>query len=626
MFAIASKMKCSLQDLAIALETNLKSLIFLLLVCVLALVQMVYQLTLPGPYYDEAYHTVYAIWILTDKPVLWGPPFAYTILGLPVLGSLGYYAGPFESYMAFLPMTLFGINVPAVRIVPILLTIGTLPFVYFLMRNRFGVISAYATAVLFAVQPSLLLWSRVGLYPFSILVFLTFSSLYCFNRWLLTRTLRWLVVGSFLLGLGFETFISFTWYILALIVATILMRIDTHVRIRHIPLVAISFLAGVGPYLIPWVTGENINFFVNHAATSYSGVSNLTYAQNLVQRISQFGILVEGSGFSFYGGVHSNPLATILFAASWVGTLLLIILSRSRLRNDRKPHLFPFVVFTSILLQTPVTIASLSFYQLLPLLPFSLMLEGCFFAALWNADRTILRSVSTPRIRPLLRSCRILLLLALSLSIVLDLSTTAAYQADLRKSGGVDRWTDATYQAADYLVSRNCPYVLAVDWGLSWGLLLASGGRLSVRDIFWVNGEEFKIVANRYIDTAKDSCFISWRVGGSWNRLEVLQETVRDRIDSLVLEKTFYQRDGTPVIDIYRIANDQQSVPNRAPATFRNVIICCEVSYCGDGSEGQLIFPSRDSFSQSTASLCVVNTLPPLSQPAEDPIYKRSFP
>ena len=132
------------------LTKNLRSAVFLSMVSVVAFLQMVYQVTLPGPYYDEVYHSVYATWILTGKQLLWGPPFSYTLFGLPILGSLGYYTGPLESYLVFLPLSLLGINILAIRALPIFFAIVTLPFLFFFMRNRFGGVSAYLTTLLFA--------------------------------------------------------------------------------------------------------------------------------------------------------------------------------------------------------------------------------------------------------------------------------------------------------------------------------------------------------------------------------------------------------------------------------------------------------------------------------------------
>ena len=541
--------------LSMLLTKTARNVIFLFLTSAVAFLQMVYQLKLPGPYYDEAAHSVYAIWLLTGRPVLWGPPFAYDALGVPILGSTGYYVGPFESYLSLLSMSLLGINVIALRLPPIFFAIATLPFVFFFTKNLFGEISAFVTTLLLAIQPSLILWSRVGLYPFSIVVFFICSSLYMFQRWLWTRKTSWLVMGTFLLGLGFETFITFVWYIVALVTAVLIMRINTHIRKRQIFLMTASFLAGVGPYLIPWLSGENISFFTRHAAVSYAGVNNLMYVDNLILRLYHLRVLLEGSGFyHIYGETRfSSPLATSLLGASLLGIVLLVALLKRAQGKGSKRHLFLTALLTVILLQTPITISSLNPYQLLPLIPFSMMIIGSFVGSVWELDKVLRKSFHNPKTRSLLKSCKVVLLLFLCSSVLMDLSTTMGYHNDLRQSGGVGRWNSAIYDAANYLVSANCNHILAGDWGLSYSLLVASGGKLDVRDIFWTQGEAFKNAASQYLGTP-NVCYVFWINPTIWSRLPLLQEVVSSKGKSLSLEKTLYQSDGIPSIDIYRIA------------------------------------------------------------------------
>jgi 4-amino-4-deoxy-L-arabinose transferase-like glycosyltransferase len=552
--------------LKMELTKTTRTVIFLFLTSAIAFLQMAYQITLPGPYYDEAYHGVYASWLFMGKQVLWGRPFAYSVLGVPILGSLGYYAGPFESYLSLFSMSLLGINIIALRIPPIFFAVATLPFVFFFVNELLGEISAFVTTLLFAVQPSLILWSRVGFYPFSIVVFFICSSLYMFQRWLSTRKRSSLAIGAFLLGLGFETFITFAWYTVALVMTVLLLRINTHIKKHHIFIFTAGFLIGVGPYLLPWLSGDNISFFIQYALVSHAGVNNLNYIDNLLVRLDQLRILIDGSGFGFLGGVHSNPLAIGVLTVSLLGTVVLAFLLRRKQPKVARGHLFLVAMFTLIVIQIPVTINSLESYQLMPLIPFSLMIIGAFVGTVWNLGtaerrriprRTTRRRITRKPPNPTaFRWLRLLLVILLLSSLFLDVSTTVAYQRDLAQSGGLGSWSAAIYDAAAYLMSKNCSYVLAVDWGLSWGLLIASGGRLNVRDIFWVDGDAFRYVVNSYVQTVSSSqlCFVSWRnIGTSFNRLDLLRTIVASWNRSLTLDRTFYQRDGTPVIDIYQI-------------------------------------------------------------------------
>ena len=558
---ITRRIRLTSSGIVLPLKTY-RNFVFLSVVSVIAFLQMIYQITLPGLYYDEAYHAVYGTWILTGQRVLFGRPLVYNILGLPILGSGGggYYVGPLQGYLALLSMALFGINVVALRILPILFTVAALPFVFFFMKSRFGSISAYVSTCLFAFQPSLLLYSRLGLWASTILVFFLCSSLYFFDKWLSTGNRVLLAIGFLLLGLGFETFITFAWYILALAVTVIILRIKINVRRPDIPLLLGSFTAGVGPYLLSWFTGDTPYFISRYWQVSRVGINNLDYAGNLFRRLSDFRILMEGSAFTFYGNVHSNSVSLALFGVSIFGLTFLFIL-RWRLGVNNKTgkgHVGLIALFTLMLLQTPFTISTFNELHLIPLLPLSLMIVGAFAGTIWNADEVEWKHFNSPRIRLALRFAKIVALLVLCSSVVLDFSVVFAYQTDLQRTGGVSRWSDAIYKASDYLMNAtNCTYVLAVDWGLSWPLFVISGGRLHVREMVLEPPNSFEIEAKYWMSLMKERllCFIAWRPNWATdlNKLDLLQKLVRDRNDLLVLERTFYQRDLTPVIDIYRI-------------------------------------------------------------------------
>jgi hypothetical protein len=122
---------------------------------------------------------------------------------------------------------------------------------------------------------------------------------------------------------------------------------------------------------------------------------------------------------------------------------------------------------------------------------------------------------------------------------------------DLSRTRGEGPWTDAIYDAAHYMEAVNCGYILAEDWGISYGLLIASSGRLNVRDIFWLQGEDLKKSVENYIRLG-NVCFVSWRVPTGLAQMQLLRLTLAERGQSLILEKTFYQADGTPSIDLYR--------------------------------------------------------------------------
>lgn len=99
-------------------------------------------------------------------------------------------------------------------------------------------------------------------------------------------------------------------------------------------------------------------------------------------------------------------------------------------------------------------------------------------------------------------------------------------------------------------------------------------GKMNVSDIFWSTGESFQSEVMAWIRAVDDRslCFVAWRVNASLSRLDLLRQTFRDWKKSLLLENTFYQRDGTPLIDVYRIGEQGTRSMHRDDEPFSDLI------------------------------------------------------
>jgi 4-amino-4-deoxy-L-arabinose transferase-like glycosyltransferase len=513
------------------------------------------QLSLPGLYYDEASHAVYGALLLSGTPwtQFWGPPIVYTIRGWKILGSVDYYVGPLQGYVALVSMYFLGISPIALRIPPIFFTICTIPFLYCLMRKRFGKMPALVTTLSFAFNPSVLLYTRIGFWVMLPVVFLVVSALYFLDKWLSTRNIRNLIIASIIIGLGIQTFITVTWFALAGLIVTLLyLRIIP--RPREIAASLASFLCGVGPFLLPWLDGRDLSFFYHYSQVSHGGVNNLAYFANFAARIVQFKAIMESSTFGFFGGIHANLFNVVVFCVSFLGIIVLLI-SRPGQSETRRGKTVIILLFSLMFLQTPITINSLQPYHLLIFLPFSLIIVGVFFGSLWNGE-WMTHTWARSRKRKL-KYTRVLLLLVLCISVLFDATTLQAYQSDLSRSGGTGFWTDAVYAAAAYLQDINCTNVAALDWGLSYPLIIASAGRLNVYDVFWTS-QLFVNQVNFLIRTSSDHqlCFVSWT--GPLGRIHQVSPVTAENLlarsgYSLQYLKTFYQRDSTPAIMVFRL-------------------------------------------------------------------------
>jgi 4-amino-4-deoxy-L-arabinose transferase-like glycosyltransferase len=551
--------------MASVLKTHQDS-IFLCIISGMALLQMAYEITLPGLYYDEAYHAVYGVMILTGRTILFGT-MAYGIWSFqrfPILTAVSApYVGPLQGYLALVSMFFFGINATALRIFPILFTAASLPLLFLFVKKRFGTCAAYFATLIAAFQPSLLLYSRLGFDTSSMLVFFICSSLYCFDRWLSFRQTSALAIGFLLLGLGLEVHLMFAWYIIALAMTTVIFRIHIHLRKRNIPIILASFVAALGPYVIPWMTGEVPDYVLHFARTSSLGIDNLAYTDHLLLRLSELAGLVDGSAGTVgveVVGVNHNPLAIPILLGSIVGIALLATAGRRMGDGTGRTGLWLITMFVLIFVQSPFTIHSFNTLHLILLLPFSFMIVGCFAGTVFHSNDILLRGPSYRESRVGVRVCKTVLLLVLSCSVLIDVSNTVRYYTTLEQTGGWGPWSDAIYQAADYLTRSSCSVVLATDWGLSFPLLVSSGGKLNVRDSEYGQDQMFQAEVNNWVGSVgvHRVCFVSyasqWRNSyGPPNRLDLIGDMARRMNATLILEKIFYQRDLTPVIDVYRI-------------------------------------------------------------------------
>ncbi|MCL5994676.1 MAG: glycosyltransferase family 39 protein, partial [Chloroflexi bacterium] len=141
------------------------------------------QLNLPGLYYDEALDLAPMLQVMHGEPteLLRGigvtiGTYTYPVMLLDYMGNLnGYLTIPF--------MALFGPGVIAARLQPIVFSALTIVLAYALARAWFGRGVAAVTALLLAVNPSFIWFSRQGISVTSVMTVFSLGSLLLLDRW-----------------------------------------------------------------------------------------------------------------------------------------------------------------------------------------------------------------------------------------------------------------------------------------------------------------------------------------------------------------------------------------------------------------------------------------------------------
>jgi 4-amino-4-deoxy-L-arabinose transferase-like glycosyltransferase len=322
------------------------------LACVIFLAISLYQLDLPGLYTDEAYDVIPAMQMALGHHVeLQGDVLDLGGLRLPLMSSSAYQ-GVTYTYLAVPFFALGGVNVVSLRFMTVLVGMLGVVLSYFLARSWFGRGAGRITALLMALSPAWIFWSRLGVYVVSVVVPIATGALLAFTSWLRAHpsgNYKRFYLGMFLLGLGLTTKLLFLWYISALVLTSFLLwggLLWQHRRMIHESLGErariifagfLAFCVGALPFILYNIlTHGTINLLrqtLSGPGTTSHGVDNSAVIRNLWTEADAFKVLLDGGYFWFQGvnqQPHSNPVTPAIFALAAIGLLALTMATKSR--------------------------------------------------------------------------------------------------------------------------------------------------------------------------------------------------------------------------------------------------------------------------------------------------------
>ncbi len=341
-----------------------------------------HQLALPGLYYDEALDLVPMLQVMHGEPatLLRGIGFSlgnytYPLMLLDYMGSLnGYLSLPF--------MTLFGPGVVAARVAPIFFSAVTIVLAFGLVRAWFGRGVAAVTALLLAVNPSFIWFSRQGISVTSVMTVFSLGSLLLLDQWrrrekrdwrLGIRDLRFengdssivnrqssipnlqspfsnllLIAAGLLLGLGLWAKLIFLWWIVALGAMALVWLLTSrgHIGRKFVQMVRpalwvlLGLLIGAAPLIYynlydllrqPFDLRNAYTLgllFKSLGQTTDYGVNNLDFWTNLQKAITDFNVFIDGSYFWYNGVPYSNVYAVPTFVIAVIAGSVLAVARR----------------------------------------------------------------------------------------------------------------------------------------------------------------------------------------------------------------------------------------------------------------------------------------------------------
>ena len=555
------------------------------LLCYLGLAT--YQLELPGLHYDEAREAgLNAMEIVTGAPIT-----AFRGAGIPIGGRtypvmVQDYIGALNVYLALPFLALTGVGVPNLRILPVLSGLLVLVLVERTVsewvawlwarqrpRSRADdaqppagtpiAIAGLLAVSLLAVSPGFVFWSRQGIFVTNLTQVFVFLCLWQGVRWLRTGAPATLIVAALAAGLALYAKLLAIWIVgpFAMLAAGwwIVQRVRGNAAA---PLTVRTFLLALLAFLLPllpliWFnvqTGGTFASIGGNLGESYYGVRNSNIAANLAVRVGQVQTLLKGDQFWYLGAVYANRLAP------WLAVVVLIL---GLLRNWRLLAM-PLALLALAVGASIFTVSDLFITHYALVQPLLLAVAGLAMAAALggppDAERYAGEHASNAGTRSSLAISQLLIGAIFVAWLAADLANTWFYHRALTQSGGLADHSDATYHLAYDLRYNGMGAPLALDWGIDAPVRYLSQGTVTPIEIFGyasptMPDDAFEARLAPFLENT-DNVYLLHSEGATvfaGRRQRFLAAAARARLKP-VLERTFAQRDGAPLYELWKLS------------------------------------------------------------------------
>lgn len=533
------------------------------------------QLNLPGLHYDEAKEAgLNALEMLQRQNVQ-----AFRAAGVQVGATflpimVQDYIGALNVYLALPFLAVLGDSVAALRLLAVVCGLATLLLTWRL-GDELGELAGAArpwtggvSALLLAVSPSFLFWSRQGIFVTNVVVTLAAATVWSAVRWRRSGRRGWLWLAAFLAGVGLWTKLLFVWVLGALLVtlaaAWAAERWAARRAGRASPaptgrlllwgVAALLFLLGLSPLILfNQQTGGTVQALFGNLGRSYYGVDNADFLANLGTRLGQVLTLLRGDHFWYLGGPFANPWAAALGAALTIAALATALTTLRRRGQARAGGVLALALLFVALLtaQSAFTVSDLFITHYAIVQPFVLLLPGLALEVLFMAGRA-----------PAGRAWRIaagLGVAALALWLAGDLRSDLRYHRALAESGGHASHSDAVQRLADWLEAEGAAQPLALDWGIDAPVRFLTENGVQPLEVFGYQqiaepDEDFAARVEPFLDdptrlyalhAADDTVFRG--------RREALEQLAARRGLAVEEVAAFNERSGRPVFVVLRV-------------------------------------------------------------------------
>ncbi len=523
------------------------------------------NLNLPGLYYDEALDAVPAMQFLRGLPL--NTEATLRLLGRDWPLMLMRYVGSTTTYLSMAAFAVFGVSVSVLRLVNWTLGLAALLLSWGFLREYLDERAAAITALLLAVNPTFIFWTRMGAFVSLPMLPLAIAALWALYRWYRRGSTAPLILAILCLGLGLTTKLLFLWFWIGLGLGFLILRS----RLRPPPgwqgwllppggqrprtwlLGGIALLVSTAPLILYNLRGWSTFSFVlgdvlPGEASQFGQLDFLVRLPAVI--IRDFGNLLRGTWFaSRLGAPHANPIAVPAFVLA-AGTILILV-ARRRFTYSTKRVALLAILLISIVVESALTTMGQGADHLLITWPIP---QAIVAVTVFGLSDLVREAWALPVGRRL--SYGLVGLLAIIL-VGAEAWTTASYHRTLWQSGGNGAFSDAIYDLARDLDQEGTPPVVALDWGFARNIQLLTDGRVNPAEWFTYTSqpdEGFERTIGQVIEQGpalylfhapEYTAFL-----GHWEKFS--RVAYRQRLTP-VLRQTYFQRDGRPVSLAYAL-------------------------------------------------------------------------
>ena len=564
-----------------------------------------YQLGLPGLHYDEAKEAgVNAMELLHRAPVTAFRGATVSLLGTDLPLMVQDYIGALNVYLALPLLAITGIGVPNLRLLPLLLAVLGLLVLERTISEWLAICdrnpahtapiapAALVCLTMLAAAPSFVFWQRQGVFITNATFPFTFACIWQSLLWLRRGQARSLILAALCAGFALYAKLLAAWIILPFGLTCagwwLLTRRSVSFQPRQVrkrvrrlpvlfPVTALAFLLPLTPFfLFNLQTSGTLLSLTQNFGSSYYGVNNAAILSNATVRLQQLLQTLTGNHFWYLGAIHQNPLAPWLSLA-----LPAAALARSTGRRMVGP---PLILLIMAFAASLFTISDLFVTHYALLHPLAIAVTSVALCELWRwfaaneraeAGKALpLQDRGWPWIglrqsmlrRPPFHSLakvpaiQLLLALLVGASFLLDLRATAAYHAALSRSGGLVDHSDTTYRLAFDLRYGGLGAPIVLDWGLEATVRFLSEGTVTPIEVFGYASilqpdESFTSRLETFLDNPNNVYLL--RSPGNelfQGRRAEFERLVEARNGRLLQEQVYFQRDGTPLYERWRVS------------------------------------------------------------------------